>query len=198
MIVYQIAFSRFPVMLFGRTESSCKGIDFRGLLNIRVGFRFICQKNSSKVHFCIYLFMFVFSRCWRIREKHNCQADEVSTFLSCTERAKWTPFSLLFFLLPLASLMRCTTDTTLDYTLEEYSFSSAKQCQTPIIVSMGGNTPCKLQYKQVSCIMVMKTTQQHTSVRACERMSCIWNTFLINVFMAAFTITSHPHLRSTI
>lgn len=126
--------------------------------------------------------MFVFSRCWRIREKHNCQADEVSTFLSCTERAKWTPFSLLFFLLPLASLMRCTTDTTLDYTLEEYSFSSAKQCQTPIIVSMGGNTPCKLQYKQVSCIMVMETTQQHTSVRACVRMSCIWNTFLINVY----------------
>lgn len=126
--------------------------------------------------------MFVFSRCWRIREKHNCQADEVSTFFSCTERAKWTPFSLLFFLLPLASLMRCTTDTTLDYTLEEYSFSSAKQCQTPIIVSMGGNTPCKLQYKQVSCIMVMETTQQHTSVRACERMSCIWNTFLINVY----------------
>lgn len=65
--------------------------------------------------------------------------------------------------------MRCTTDTTLDYTLEEYSFSSAKQCQTPIIVSMGGNTPCKLQYKQVSCIMVMETTQQHTSVRACVR-----------------------------
>lgn len=94
--------------------------------------------------------------------------------------------------------MRCTTDTTLDYTLEEYSFSSAKQCQTPIIVSMGGNTPCELQYKQVSCIMVMKTTQQHTSVRACERMSCIWNTFLINVFMAASSITSHPHLRSTI
>lgn len=58
-IVYQIAFSRFPVMLFGRTESSCKGIDFRGLVNIRVGFRYICQKNSSKVHFCIYLFIYV-------------------------------------------------------------------------------------------------------------------------------------------
>lgn len=164
VIVYQIAFSRFPVMLFGRTESSCKGIDFRGLVNIRVGFRYIQVKST----FVFIYLCFVFSRCWRIREKHNCQADEVSTFLSCTERAKWTPFSLLFFLLPLASLMRCTTDTTLDYTLEEYSFSSAKQCQTPIIVSMGGNTPCKLQYKQVSCIMVMETTQQHTSVRACE------------------------------
>lgn len=46
VIVYQIAFSQFPVMLFGRTESSCKGIDFRGLVNIRVGFRYIQVKST--------------------------------------------------------------------------------------------------------------------------------------------------------